>query len=71
MSNAWQYAENFDQPEVAKQLLQASLSAYLAIKEARKRTDELEILSSIGWKSVEQELFSALKAAGHPAGDSN
>lgn len=71
MSNAWQYAENFDQPEVAKQLLQASLSAYLAIKEARKRTDELEILSGIGWKSVEQELLSALKAAGHPAGDSN
>ena len=70
MSNAWQYASKFDQPDVAKQLLQATLSAYHAVKVARETTDELEASSNIDWLTLEQELLSALSAAGHPAGDS-
>jgi hypothetical protein len=69
MSDAWRYAPNFNEPEAAKKLLQAVLTAHTTIAYALTKVNPDEFTTVTDWRAVQQELHDALKAAGHPAGD--
>lgn len=69
MSDAWRYATHLNDTEVAKQLLQATLSAFHTVKFAREKANPSKFGTETGWAKLEVELRSALQAAGHPAGD--
>ena len=69
MSDAWRYATHLSDPEVTKQLLQATLSAYHTVKFAREKANPSDFGTEAGWVTLQDELHKALAAAGHPAGE--
>ncbi|MDE2416455.1 MAG: hypothetical protein KGN32_01490 [Burkholderiales bacterium] len=69
MSDAWRYAPNYSDPEAAKKLLQAVMTAHATINFAQTQVNPEEFGTVPDWKAVQRELREALKAAGHPAGD--
>lgn len=69
MSDAWRYAPNFNDPEAAKKLLQAVMTAHATITFAQTKVNPDEFATVPDWNAVRRELHEALKAAGHPAGD--
>lgn len=69
MSDAWRYAPNLSDPEAAKKLLQAALTAHATIVFAQTKVNPDEFGTVPDWGTVRRELREALKAAGHPAGD--
>lgn len=66
------YCENLPNPSApVVALAQAALEAFLALKSAlpyRKRDPE-RFAATYDWTAVQNELHSALRLAGHPAGD--
>jgi hypothetical protein len=69
MSDAWRYAKNLNDPEAAKRLLQAALTAHATIVFAQRNVNPEEFGTVPDWNAVRRELHAALAAAGHPAGD--
>jgi len=69
MSDAWRYAPNYNNPEAAKKLLQAVMTAHATIQFAKTQVNPDEFGTVPDWNAVQRELREALKAAGHPAGD--
>lgn len=69
MSDAWRYATNLHDPEAAKRLLQAALTAHATIVFAQRNVSPEEFGTVPDWNAVRRELHAALAAAGHPAGD--
>jgi len=69
MSDAWRYAPNYTDPEAAKRLLQAALTAHATIVFAQTQCGPDQFGTVPDWNAVRRELQAALKAAGHPAGD--
>jgi hypothetical protein len=70
MSDAWRYATNLNDPEAAKRLLQAALTAHATIVFAQTKVNPEEFGTAPDWAAVVRELRAALAAAGHPAGES-
>lgn len=66
--HAWMLAENLNDPEAVKQLIQSVLSAHATILFAQTKIDTWEFATVPNWKIVDAELVQALRAAGHPAG---
>jgi len=69
MADAWRYAPNYCEPEAAKKLLQAVLTAYATIEFAQTKIDPENFATVPDWNRARSELLAALKAAGHPAGE--
>lgn len=69
MSDAWRYAPNYTDPEAAKKLLQAVMTAHATIVFAQTKINPDEFGTVPDWDTVRRELHEALKAAGHPAGN--
>jgi hypothetical protein len=69
MSDAWRYAPNLTDPDTAKRLLQAVLTAHATIVFAQPQVTPGAFGTVPDWNTVRRELHDALKAAGHPAGD--
>ena len=69
MSDAWRYAPTYTNPEAAKKLLQAVLTAHAPIVFAQTKINPDEFGTVPDWNTVRRELHDALKASGHPAGD--
>ena len=69
MSDAWRSAPNINDPETAKKLIQAALTAHATIVFAQTQVNSGEFGTVPDWNAVRRELHDALKAAGHPAGD--
>jgi hypothetical protein len=65
MNDAWRYCDNLTDPEAARALAGACLTAHATITAFRR--DGLDP-DSVDWGFVLRELRAALKAAGHPAG---
>ena len=68
MSDAWRYAPNLTDPEAARKLLQAALTAHATIVFAQTQVNPEQFGTAPDWNAVRRELRDALKAAGHPAG---
>jgi hypothetical protein len=66
--DAWRYAPNYSDPEAAKLLMQAALTAYATIVFAQ-RCSPSDFVTVPDWHAVERELHQALVAVGHPAGE--
>jgi hypothetical protein len=64
--DAWRYAPNLANAQRA--LLQAALTAFLTIRHAEDRVNPEEFATALDWRAVSDELKSALRLAGHPAG---
>ena len=69
MSDAWRYAPDLTDPEAAKKLLQAALTAHATIVFAQTQVNPEQFGTVPDWNAVRRELREALKAAGHPAGE--
>lgn len=67
--DAWRYADNLDNPEASRALLQAALTAFLTIHHAQTKVNPEDFATVPDWRAVSRELQAALKLAGHPAGD--
>jgi hypothetical protein len=67
--DAWRYASNLNDPAAVRALLQAALTALGTITFARKNCAGEQFETVPDWPRVQAELRAALKAAGHPAGD--
>ena len=67
---AWRYCDNLSDPEAVKQLVQAVLTAHATITTAQTKVDPENFATALDWNAVRGELHRALKAIGHPAGDS-
>ncbi len=68
MSEAWQFADNLTDPEAAKKLLPAALTAHATIVFAQTKVNPDEFGTVPDRNAVRRELHDALRAAGHPAG---
>ena len=66
--DAWRYADNLNDPEAVKALLQAALLAHATINFAMTKVNPDEFGTVPDWRRVQGELRRALAAAGHPAG---
>jgi hypothetical protein len=65
MNDAWRYCEKLNEPEAARALAGAALTALATIRAYRR--DGLDP-AAVDWGFVERELREALAAAGHPSG---
>jgi hypothetical protein len=67
--DAWRYAPNLNDPEAARALLQAALTAHATIAFAKANCAGEQFETVPDWGAVQRELREALRLAGHPAGD--
>lgn len=65
MNDAWHYCDTLNDPEAARALAGAFLTAFQTIKVFRRDGLDPE---SVDWAFVLRELKTALAVAGHPAG---
>jgi hypothetical protein len=72
MSDAWRYANpaKLTDPEAVRLLLQAALTAHATIDFAHREVNPEDFATVPDGAAVRCELHAALKAVGHPAGDS-
>lgn len=69
MGDAWRYAPNLNDPEAARALLQAVLTAHATIAFAKANCEGEQFATVPDWSAVQAELRAALRLAGHPAGE--
>jgi hypothetical protein len=66
--DAWRYAPNLDDPQAARALLQAALTAHATIAFAKANCSGETFETVPDWTAVAAQLREALRLAGHPAG---
>jgi hypothetical protein len=67
--DAWRYATRLEDPEAVRQLLQAALGALGTIDFAHKNCSGADFETVPDWRRVQADLRAAMKAVGHPAGE--
>lgn len=68
LGDAWRYCTRLTDPEAAKALAQAAVTASATIHFAYTKASPEDFATAPDWMAVQRELLLALHAAGHPAG---
>ncbi|WP_042428889.1 hypothetical protein [Comamonas granuli] len=68
LGDAWRYCTRLTDPDAAKALAQAAVTASATIHFAFTKANPEDFATAPDWLAVQRELLHALYAAGHPAG---